>query len=153
MDIILILIILAITTVIGYILSRPFINNDSVNLLQEAQGDPRMAYEDVLREIKTIEAEYGAGDLSENLYHQEISEKKQQAADLLRLMDTAVQLPSERINQGQSQRDIPLEDLENTHLPQEPAPENVAEKICPICGSTVVSDDKFCPNCGRSLQA
>jgi rubrerythrin len=151
MDIIIILIILGITILIGYVLSRPFISSEPVDQLSGV-SEARLTYEDVLKEIKVIEAQYEAGDVPEAVFRQEIEEKKHQAADLLRQMNSAIQSSPSHTDSDQKARQNGLaSDPENSAHSQELAVKDEEEKICSNCGSTVVSTDKFCPNCGRSL--
>ncbi len=144
MDYLLILIILVITVIIGLILSRPFVNIGP-NKPQEAKGaDLRMTYENLLEEIKAVEKKYRIGEISKDIYQQKVKVKKQAAADVLRLIEVEQTGEGQKIQeQGGKSNDVgqmqPQDTVQNR------------EVICPNCGSTVVSSDKFCANCGHPL--
>lgn len=148
MDFILIFVILAITVIIGYILSRPFLNVETTNHFSVVKDDLGLAYEELLQEIKAMQSAFEDGDLPEGEYWQGLEEKKQQAANLLRRIDDQMEpgpVPSIRArSQPQQEDQLPVKD--NDDDPQ-------GTTICPHCGSTVVSSDKFCANCGKTLKS
>ncbi|HVL25358.1 MAG TPA: zinc ribbon domain-containing protein [Thermomicrobiales bacterium] len=39
------------------------------------------------------------------------------------------------------------------HEPPAPAPEEVSEPVCVVCGHPISQDDVVCPSCGTSLVA
>lgn len=143
MDVLLIIIILAIVIAIGYILSRPFISADSGQNTPYSSGNYAIQYQVLLSEIKDLEAEYQPSEDSDVVSNR-LVEKKQQAAQLLRLIDTPSEdKPSMRMpNAGlqdlnvQPEQDLPRDD----------------SYICSQCGSQIKSSDKFCTYCGHRLQ-
>jgi rubrerythrin len=144
MDALLIIITIAIVVAIGYILSRPFFGADAVSErpFPEAPHPYERQYQDLLREIKTLEAECQAGENDKRVTQIEILKEK--AANLLRLIDV------------QSEDDIPGYPADDASQSPEFQPEIGSHRdgsyICPQCGSRVIASDKFCPHCGHQLQ-
>jgi hypothetical protein len=142
MDLVLILIILAITVVVGYVLSRPFLNPETREMASEqVESDPQEKYQALLKEIKGLESDYKAGNLDKGPFLQQREEKRFQAAECLREI--------ERIAAETVEKDLGLEEAAAESLGS-PSPQNA--KICPHCGNSVLAGDKFCANCGHNLQ-
>ena len=143
MDILLIIITAVIVMGIAYVLSRPFANPAPVLEPPQHARDYQQQYEILLREIKTLQDECEVSDTSEEICVQ-IEEKKQLAANLLRLINEPVedQITPYPVNE-------PVD-------PEETQPETSFLRdntyICPQCGSRVASSDKFCTHCGHRLQ-
>jgi hypothetical protein len=142
MDLVLILIILAITVVIGYVLSRPFLNPEiSEVVLGGVESDLQEKYQTLLKEIKVLENAYEVGNLDKEAFLHQRDEKRFQAAECLREI--------ERIAGETPQEDFKTEKA-GGDSPASPSPQHT--KICPHCGNSVLSGDKFCANCGHNLQ-
>ncbi len=143
MDTLLIFLTLAIVVAIAYILTRPFNNPSELQQSSFSNGDYEIQYLSLLREIKTIEQDCEAGDVSEDICNQ-LADKKRKAADLLRLMNQALD------------PDQPFVQQPGVSSPLDTQPEgdtpNPNTHICPQCGYKVVSSDKFCSHCGKRLQ-
>ena len=143
MDILLIIITLVIVMGIAYILSRPFTNPAPVPETPGKAQNYQHQYENLLREIKTLQDECENFDAPQELCAQ-IEEKKHLAANLLRLINVPVEedLTTHPVNE-------PLD-------PEDTQPENPFLRgnstVCPQCGSHVASSDKFCTYCGHRLQ-
>ena len=143
MDAFLIVIILAIVIAIGYILSRPFISADSGQNTAYSSGNYAIQYQVLLSEIKDLEAEYQPSEDSDVVSNR-LVEKKQQAAQLLRLIDTPLK--------DKASMQTPNAGLQDLHV--QPAQDLLRDDsyICSQCGSQIKSSDKFCTYCGHRLQ-
>lgn len=143
MDILLIIITLVIVMGIAYILSRPFAHLEPA---AETPGDTQnveQQYEDLIREIKTLQDECDHLETPEEICRQ-IEEKKQLAANLLRQISAAIK-----------EQPTPYRADESID-PEETQPENPflhdSLYVCPQCGGHVATSDKFCTHCGNRLQ-
>lgn len=143
MDILLITVIFAIIVTIGYILSRPFMNAETMNNTSSINGEYSIKYQMLLSEIKNLEDECLSAENPEHACEQ-LEDKKQQAANLLRkiyppenkdLSSTGAE-PAVKQSDTQPERDLSRE----------------VTLYCPQCGSQVLHSDKFCTHCGQSLR-
>jgi len=143
MDLLLIIITIVIVMGIAYVLSRPFANPKPVPEIPQVTQDYQQQYQNLLREIKILQEECETMDAPEGIFSQ-IKEKKQLAADLLRLIKEPVE---------DQMTPTPVKEPANLHDTQ---PENPflhdQTYICPRCGGRVASSDKFCTHCGNRLQ-
>ena len=143
MDLFLIIITVVIVMGIAYVLSRPFANPKPVLETPRSSQDYQQQYQNLLKEIKILQDDCETVGAPEEICNQ-IEEKKQLAADLLRLINEPIQdqLPPKPVNE-------PLD-------PQDTQPEAPFLRdhtyICPRCGGRVASSDKFCTHCGNQLQ-
>jgi rubrerythrin len=142
MDIFIVIITLVIVIGITYILSRPFTKLEPAKETPGNTKNYRRRYEDLLREIKTLQDECKHFDAPEEIC-KKIEEKKQHAANLLRLINA----PREE-NTNCNTVDEPFD-------PEETQPESpfIDKKafLCPKCGYPVATSDKFCSHCGNRL--
>lgn len=145
MDIILIIIILIIVVAIGYILSRPFTNTNAMREAPSTIGDYEFQYRMLINEIKDLEEDCESSDKPDEVC-EEIDEKKEKAANLLRLINP----PLER--EFTTQRPVPPPDKKEAKPDQYIPKDGTYSYICPHCGSKVKSSDKFCTHCGHRLQ-
>jgi len=143
MDIILIIITVVIVMGIAYILSRPFANPEPAPETSGTTLNYQRQYESLLREIKVLQDECENFDFSQEACV-EIDEKKQLAANLLRLINEPVE------------KQITAYPVNEFVDPEETQPENPFRRdstaVCPQCGIRVASSDKFCTHCGHRLQ-
>jgi hypothetical protein len=87
MDIFLIVIIMAIIIAIGLILSKPFMDDNSLNAATGFKdSNDEIQYQQLLRAIKTLEDRCKAGESTDDICDQ-LDQKKRQAANLLRLIN------------------------------------------------------------------
>ena len=86
MDIFLIIFIVIIVFLIGFILSRPFVNADQQQGSSDIKAHYQQQYQACLEEISSIQEAYPEGDMGEETLTQ-IKAKKQEAARLLRLIN------------------------------------------------------------------
>ena len=86
MDIFLIIFIVIIVFVIGFILSRPFLNADQQQVPSKATTNYHSEYQEILKEIKSIQEAYPEALMKEEISDQ-LEKKKLEAARLLRLIN------------------------------------------------------------------
>lgn len=137
------LFILIIVIATGYVLSKPFtrkrVEQDEAPVLdREAQ------YQKRLEEIKAIGKECEAGNLPEDECTNQVRDKKEKAAELLRLINSEMEpekTTSQSIEGTKPVNNQPLANLSAS----EP-------HYCPQCGDQVMISDKFCMHCGHSLK-
>jgi hypothetical protein len=143
MDFILYFLILVIVIATGYVLSKPLIKppdgQETIDV-EVNQGK----YERVLGDIKVIESAYQAGEITKEVCQTQISEKKRQAADLLRTINPRLDIV---IREEELVYAIDDDDVQ-------PSSELTAQEaeICPQCGHKVETGDKFCMHCGHRLR-
>jgi hypothetical protein len=143
MDILLIIITVIIVMGIAYILSRPFAHPEPVIHPPHKTQDTHMAYLNLLRDIKILQAKVESLDAPGELLSQ-IEDKKQRAASLLRLINEPMEVQEQPAPASETQN------LEDTQ-PENPFLRDNTS-ICPRCGGNVTSSDKFCTHCGNRLQ-
>jgi hypothetical protein len=143
MDIFLIIITVVIIMGIAYILSRPFAHPQPTSVSTGNTQDVHRQYEALLREIKILQEDQDLDDSSIEISSQ-IEEKKQQAAQLLRLIDAPLE------------EDLTPSPVQEPYPPEDTRPEALFHRdnttVCPQCGRRVASSDKFCTHCGNRLQ-
>ncbi|MFW5714636.1 MAG: zinc-ribbon domain-containing protein [Brevefilum sp.] len=143
MDILLIIITVVIVMGIGYILSRPFSNPQPAPATTGKTQNYQRQYENLLREIKTLQDDCENFETSQELCDQ-IEVKKQQAARLLKFINTPLE------------KELTPYPVNDPVDPEETQPENHFlrgnKAVCPQCGRRVASSDKFCIYCGHRLQ-
>jgi hypothetical protein len=135
------IVIIVITT--GYVLSKPF--SKQMDQPEETRLlDHERQYQNLLEEIRGIEKDCESGILTTDDCIRQIREKKEIAANLLRVID-----PTMRIESVISDEFKPTEpdhaQLTAPFLSQ-------GSYYCPQCGDQVKSSDKFCMHCGHRLQ-
>jgi hypothetical protein len=87
MDIFLIVIVMAIIIAIGLILSKPFLDESSINIAPGIKNNKdENQYQQLLRAIKSLEDRCKAGENTDEICDQ-LDQKKRQAANLLRLIN------------------------------------------------------------------
>lgn len=86
MDIFLIIFIVIIVFLIGFILSRPFLNEDHQQGPSQTSTNYQHQYQKLLEDIKSIQDAYPGAHMPEEISDQ-LEEKKQEAARLLRLIN------------------------------------------------------------------
>jgi hypothetical protein len=86
MDIFLIIIIVIMVFLIGFILSKPFLNADNEQDTPKTSKNYKNQYQELLQDIKSIQDAYPTEPLPEEIADQ-LKEKKQEAAYLLRLIN------------------------------------------------------------------
>lgn len=86
MDILLIIIIVVMVFIIGFILSRPFLNADREQNTPKTVTNYQDKYQELLADIKTIQGAHPTESLPEEIADQ-LAKKKQEAAHLLRLIN------------------------------------------------------------------
>jgi rubrerythrin len=141
MNFALIIITILIVFTISYILSRPFLKADTLLESRLPLNQYENQYQALLLEIKSLESKYE--DTKNQAYHALIEEKKDSAAQLLRLIDEEKRYANS--TEPGEEKEQPAATPLNEDLPQE----NTV--ICPQCGGRVVSGDKFCAHCGHRL--
>jgi len=135
------IVIIVITT--GYVLSKPFSKqmdqSEETSLL-----DHERQYQNLLEEIRGIEQDCETGIITiDDCVHQ-IREKKEIAANLLRVID-----PTMKIESVISDEFKPAEP-NNTQTSAQF--QSQGSYFCPQCGDQVMNSDKFCMHCGHRLQ-
>lgn len=145
MDLILIIIVLVIIISIGLILSKPFLNEGEVEKISVLRGNYSAKYEELLKEIKSLESDYETEQIPEKVALK-MNHKKLQAAELLRKLSSQPQMAAQR----DSVQDFDAVDDGDRHINSldEPRP----SMICPHCGRPVYTGDKFCASCGHRLE-
>lgn len=143
MDIFLIFIILIIVIAIGYILSRPFINTNAMREAPSTVGDFEFQYQMLINEIIALEEDCESAEKPDEICDQ-IDEKKEKAANLLRLINP----PLEKDFTAEQ----PAPPAEEEYIKPDQTTPKDGTYICPQCGSRVKSSDKFCTHCGHRLQ-
>ena len=140
MELLLIIIVIILVLAITAVLSRPFWKPAPVNGTMDADINYELQYQQLLIEIKSLESKLKENQSSQD-YAALIEEKKDQAANLLRQIDSPE-----------------YDDLESNPENIETQDDNPDQNgpptdrfICPQCGSRVHSSDKFCPRCGSRL--
>lgn len=86
MDILLIVIIVVIVVAIGFILSRPFMEDDAQENDSQELPDYHDQYRKLLEEIKSIQQAYADESMPKHL-SKRLNEKKIEAAQLLQLIN------------------------------------------------------------------
>lgn len=87
MDIFLIVIVMAIIIAIGLILSKPFLDESSINTAPGIKNNKdEIQYQQLLRAIKLLEDRCQAVENTDEICEQ-LDQKKRQAANLLRLIN------------------------------------------------------------------
>ena len=143
MDFLLYFLILVIVIATGYVLSKPLIKPAEGQETIDAEVNQEK-YERVLGEIKDIESACQAGEIPEEVCHTQISEKKRQAANLLRTINPRLDVvimekePAYAIDDDDGQ---PFTELTSQEA-----------EICLQCGHKVETGDKFCMHCGNRLR-
>lgn len=143
MEYLFVVFILIIVIATGYVLSKPFTRKE-VEQEEAPVLDREAQYQKRLEEIKAIGREWKAGTLPEDECTNQIREKKEKAADLLRLINSEMEpewTASENIEGAESvsnptMTNLPAQDLHH----------------CPLCGDQVMLSDKFCMHCGHRLK-
>jgi len=143
MDITLILILLALVIAIGYILSRPFLgtnhSQNNADMLQTYQTQ----YKSLLQEIKTLQTNWKTNTDTTAILA-ELEEKKELAANLLRLIQSSSKGNDPSTEQESNSREQNFQmNNKNQHN---------GSYTCPKCGNQVVFKDKYCPSCGYHLK-
>jgi ABC-type bacteriocin/lantibiotic exporter with double-glycine peptidase domain len=85
MDIFLIILIVIMVFIIGFILSKPFLNADNEQDTPKTSKNYQNQYQELLQDIKSIQDAYPTESLPEEIRDQ-LAKKKQEAAHLLRLI-------------------------------------------------------------------
>jgi ABC-type bacteriocin/lantibiotic exporter with double-glycine peptidase domain len=85
MDIFLIILIVIMVFIIGFILSKPFLNADNEQDPPKTSKNYQNQYQELLQDIKSIQDAYPTESLPEEIRDQ-LAKKKQEAAHLLRLI-------------------------------------------------------------------
>lgn len=139
MDIFLLSLLILIVVAVGYILSKPFMQQDAVSSGFSQTPDYDYQYRQLLLEIINLERECDPEVLSDDICEQ-IDQLKKQAVDLLKL-----------IHPGLEKHNFPKDAADNT---SNDTPGNLLEdeQFCPKCGSLIIPSDKFCTRCGQSLK-
>lgn len=135
------ILIIVITT--GYVLSKPFSKQmdqpEETSLL-----DYEHQYQNLLEEIKGIEKDCETGIITiEDCVHQ-IREKKEMAANLLRVIDPTMKIESVISDE--------FKPTEPDHSQPTAQFQSQGSFYCPQCGDQVLTSDKFCMHCGHRLQ-
>ena len=86
MDIFLIILIVIMVFIIGFILSKPFLNADNEQDTPKTSKNYQNQYQELLQDIKSIQDAYPTESLPEEIRDQ-LVKKKQEAAYLLRLIN------------------------------------------------------------------
>ena len=143
MDILLLVLLFTIIAATGYILSKPFLNQDQ--LVGELAMDPDFdqRYYQLLQEIKAIEENCISEEMPDDLCSQ-VEALKKQAADLLKQADLlSDRIPQKSLYAGSSK-------VDDHHPGTTPTQEQPV--YCSKCGSQIINGDKFCVHCGQNLK-
>ena len=139
MDIFLLFLLFLIVIAVGYILSKPFMQQDAVSSGFSQTPDYDFQYRQLLLEIKNLERECDTEVLSDDICDQ-IDLLKKQAVELLKQIHTG---PEEHTPPQDTSVYTSNDSTDNLHE---------QEQFCPKCGSLVIPSDKFCTRCGQSLK-
>ncbi len=139
MDIFLLFLLFLIVIAVGYVLSKPFMQQEAISSGFRHTPDYDNQYRQLLLEIKNLERECDPEVLSDDSCEQ-IDQLKQQAVELLKQIHSA------------PDKHYPHQD--DTVYTSNESPDNLneQEQFCPRCGSLVIPSDKFCTHCGQSLK-
>lgn len=143
MDYLIVFFIVIIVIATGYILSKPFSKqmdqSEEINLLEHEHR-----YQNLLEEIREIEKDCDSGNMPKEDCRQMITEKKELAANLLRVIDPTMKIENIVTNEIKAAQPEDAQGLGQF--------QSQGAMFCPQCGDQVLPNDKFCMHCGHILQ-
>ena len=147
MDLVTLLVLLAITLLVGAYVARPLLLHEgrSVSQAERSYSELEAERERLLNAILELDMDWSLGKLAEEDYRRKRSAMVLQAADVYRQLD---QRPRP---EGESAEPADLKVLDDQIEAEVARLRGVAEKpdsFCTACGETLQPGDKFCAKCG-----
>lgn len=148
---------IALITLVGLYLARPFFRRDEVEMSERLTPRQKLEIEKeaVLTKIRQTDFDFATGTIPAEVHEEQRAQLVAQAAEILQQID---ELADEEETIDAAIETAVAQIRRQTAPPAAVKPPAAASgngqaKFCPQCGSPVDPGDKFCTNCGHKLAA